>query len=589
MVAENTAKTRSWPRRGLPAAKAAARNPSRRCCRRGPTLPSIATTLSDARPAAEAVWFAPGAADLSRLPMRSEAFEDTWHGITTGQWPNRKPAKAPGKGGNQIFIDLALERHREQEAVLDEIRQQGTQWFGGEDEDGHFVPAFTEVGRRTALAGAHVVRRIVALTEKRPLSGAGKGAVARQFRKECALLDDYVVLNSRVRSAIRVDNEMVWNSWTDVYSWLVHLLNEGTIPLIPHLAVCKRSADGKIRRPHFIILLPVGDEVRGDGRCRGEARGLMKAVEHGWIRALSGDFGGASNSRKIKSPTAPRNLVGIFNQHDFQTLNQMAETLDCSRPDYRRLAAEEAGLDLRKSNSVFDDTRERAWPMTARLCDLGDARYARWLDDEEEFANGLYAVLIDGAIMRHSGDKPVEAIERIVMAVSRRVARDWDPTQVSRPPDRGVIQLPPDMPIEEKWVLSGQRSSSMVLCHTIEEMADDIAKIEASGRAARPVDMIDEGWTKTTVSRRFDAALLLFHYRSHPVAGKKGTDPSIKTAIDPVNIPSSPFEPAIASPAIVGHRLILAARPARLLESRQPSPLTPWTPISQPESPRCRL
>lgn len=489
--------------------------------------PANPSSLPVARPASDAVWFAPGADDLSRLPEKARVFEEVWGHLADGTWPRGNVRKANGAGrGDRAFADLAIDRQREQERNLEEIRREGFVWGGGDDEDGHFIPAFTELGRRTAISGAHLIRRIVAGTERRPLSGRGKGAVTRQLRKECAMFDDYVVLSAKVRGVIRIDNDQVWKSWADVHSWLAYLLKEGHIPCIPHMAVCKRSADGKIRKPHFLIFLPLGDEVRGDGRCKGRTRGLMHAVENGWIRALSGDAGGASNPRKIKNPTSPRMLVGIFNQSSFLTLGEMAETLDCSRPDDRRLAAERSGLDEKASNSIFTETHTAAWPKVAQLCDLGDARYLRWLADEELFAAGLFDVMMPFAMARNSGDKPLKAIEAIVWAVCRRVARDWDPHKVSRPPDRGVMGLPADMPLagkDGKWAASGKWSSAKIMCETIEAMADEIVLIESSGRAARPVDLIEAGWAKATVGRRFDAAMLLSFYRSQPVEGKKGT------------------------------------------------------------------
>lgn len=528
-------------------------------CRRGPELlpsPANPSSLPVARPASDAVWFAPGADDLSRLPEKARVFEEVWDNLTSGRWPRGAEKRKPSSGGSQAHIDRALKAHREQEEILHEIRQQGFEWFGGEDEDGHFVPAFTEIGRRTALAGAHLIRRIVAYTERKPMSGTGKGAVTRQLRKEAALIDSYVVLSSRVRGVIRVDNEQVWKSWTDVYSWLRYLYAEGIIPCLPHLAVCKRSVDGQIRRPHFLILLPVGDEVRGDRRCKGGARGLMRAVENGWIRALGGDPGGASNARKIKSPTSPKNLVGIFNQQQFLTLGELAEVLDCRRLDDRRAAADQAGLDIKRSNSVFTEAQDTAWTMVPRMCDMKDPRYPRWVSDRATFRTELFGILIGPAVARHSGDKPVRAIEKIVMAVCAKIARYWDPTKVSRPPDRGVMGLPADMPLageDGKWVASGKWSSAKVLSKTLTAMATEIAIIEASGRPATEVDLVaTKRWSKTTVYKRFDDAMWLRNSQSTPVAGKKRTTPSIKSAIDPENIPTAHcFEPEmIVSPLI---------------------------------------
>lgn len=524
-----------------------------------PPAPAAGDIPAPPRPASESLWFAPGAADLSRLPERSTWFEDVWHGLTSGAWP-RGVVKKQRTGGDPAFIDRALKLHRQQEEMLAEIRTDGFVWLGGDDDDGHYIPSFTEVGRRSAVEGAHVVRRIVALTERKPMSGTTKCAVVRELRKEAAMLADYVVLNERVRGVIRVDNDMIFKSWADVHSWLVYLVGEGEIPCLPHLAVAKRSTDGSIHKPHFLILLPVGDEVRGDKRCRSGTRGLMKAVENGWIRALKGDPGGASNGRKIKSPTSPRMLVGIFNQQIFMRLEEMAETLDCRRFDDRRTAADQSGIDLKRSNDVFDETRERAWPKVAQLCDLGDPRYPRWLADEETFATGLYDVMIGPAVARHSGDKPVEAIKKIVMLVCRRVARDWDPKRVSRPPDRGAMGLPSDMPLEGengKWVASGKWSSAKILCETLEAMADEIDRIEVSGRAARKVDLVDsEKWSKSTVNRRFDDAVLLSFYRCQPVAGKKGTIHPASTAVEPADVASDPCcngevgSTQIASPSI---------------------------------------
>lgn len=295
------------------------------------------------------------------------------------------------------------------------------------------------------------------------------------------------------------------------------------------MAICKRSVDGKIHRPHIFVFLPIGDEVRSDCRCKGKARGLMKAVRNGWIRALKGDAGGASNPRKIKSPTCPDMLVAIFQQHKFMTLGEMAETLDCRRLDDRRMAA------------------DAAWEMASRMCDLGDPRYPKWVADRELFRRAAFDILIGPAIARHSGDKPIRAIERIVAAVCARIARDWDPEQVSRPPDRGAMCLPADMPLEKKWNLTGPWSGGKRRSKTVVRMAAEIAVIEATGRPATEVDIVDTKKFGKAVYRRLDEAMALHILQSHSVAGKKGTDPIIETAVD---APSISLSTSIESPSI---------------------------------------
>ena len=397
-----------------------------------------------AAPSAPAVWFAPGADDLSRMPEKARLFDDAFHGISTGEWPDSKKKRPKTQSsGKTEFRDLGLALHREQEAILREIRDEGFVWLGG-DNNGHYIPAFTELGHRTKLAGGHVIRRIVAMTERKPLSGRDKGAIERELRKEAAMLAEYVVLNPRVRGCIRVDNDLVFKSWADVHSWLFWLLEEGVIPCLPHLAVAERSADGSVYHPHFLILLPVGDEVHWDRRKRGGQRGLFRAVMTGWTRALKGDPGGIKNALKIKSPISPKMATAIFNQHKYLTLREMAESLDCRRFDDRRAAQEDSGLG-KVSNEIFTETRAVAWPAVAKMADLGDPRYPKWVADRKMLCSGLFKSLIPAALARWSGDNTPNSIRCVVWHVCKRVARDWDPARESPPPDRGVMDLPDEL------------------------------------------------------------------------------------------------------------------------------------------------
>jgi hypothetical protein len=478
-------------------------------------------TRVPARPAAAAVWFAPGAADLSHLPEREGFFEDVWHGLTSGEWPRGRRKCHKGGSGDPYYRDWAFALHRDQDKILVEIRNEGFKWFGG-DVDGHHVPEFTEVGRRTDIPGAYVIRRIVAQTGRHPLSGQTKGVVVKELRKQAALFNDYIVLNRRVRGVIRADVDRTFLSWEHVYSWLTYLYDEGEIPCLPHAAVCRRNVDGRIENPHFLILLPIGDEVRWDRRCRRRARGLFRAVENGWVRALGADRGGISNSLKIKNPCSPRMLVGIFNQSTFLSLRDMAAVLDCGRFDDRKLAADASGLPLKKSNEIFDEVRAQAWPTVARMADTHDPRYPLWCADRELMFSGMFDMLAPPAVARWSGEKTASAIETVVRYVCRRLADTWDRKRVSAPPDRGVMGLPAEMPIEIKWKKSGQWSSGKRRSETIDAMAAEIDRIELAGRPARRDDLIDtKKWSKASVYRNFDYAVLLSFYQSQPVEGKK--------------------------------------------------------------------
>ena len=202
------------------------------------------------------------------------------------------------------------------------------------------------------------------------MSGMTKGQVVRQLRKEAALISDYVVLNAKVRGCIRVDNDMNFESWNDVHNWLFWLLEEGTIPFLPHLAVCKRSVDGSVVRPHFFILLPVGDEVHWDKRKRGGQRGLFRAVANGWTRALRGDPGGIKNLLKIKSPTAPRMLVGSSIRCRYASWPN-GRILGLPQIDDRRAATGNSGLQSRsrtrslRRHASSPGRLWRSWPTLA--------------------------------------------------------------------------------------------------------------------------------------------------------------------------------------------------------------------------------
>ena len=228
---------------------------------RCPAPPTPVEVRAEAKPADAAIWFAPGAADLSRLPEKAGFFEDAWAGISSGEWPDSKKKTKRKTGGKPEFRDLGVALHREQEDILREVRNEGFVWLGGEDDDGHYVPAFTELGHRSKVAGAHVIRRIVAMTNRRPMSGMTKGQVIRELRKEAALISDYVVLNSKVRGCIRVDNDMNFKSWNDVHNWLFWLLEEGTIPFLP--APCSlQTLRRRFGRP-AALLHPAAGRRRG--------------------------------------------------------------------------------------------------------------------------------------------------------------------------------------------------------------------------------------------------------------------------------------------------------------------------------------
>ena len=136
--------------------------------------------------------------------------------------------------------------------------------------------------------------------------------------------------------------------------------------------------------------------------------------------------------------------------------------------------------------------------------------------------SGLFHSLIPAALDRWSGDKAPNSIRAVVWHVCRRVARDWDPNRVSPPPDRGVMGLPDEMELKAKQVASGQWSSAKRLSETLDAMADEINRIEATGHAARKADLIETTkWSRATVNRRFDDAVVLAYYRAQPVSGKK--------------------------------------------------------------------
>lgn len=136
--------------------------------------------------------------------------------------------------------------------------------------------------------------------------------------------------------------------------------------------------------------------------------------------------------------------------------------------------------------------------------------------------SGMFDMLAPPAVARWSGEKTATAIETVVRYVCRRLADTWDPKRVSAPPDRGVMGLPTEMPIEIKWEKSGRWSSGKRRSETIDAMAAEIDRIELTGRPARRNDMIDtKKWSKASVYRNFDYAVLLSFYQSQPVEGKK--------------------------------------------------------------------
>ncbi len=488
--------------------------------------------VKDIPVAAPPVWFAAGADDLSRLSMEAESFEDTYYGLSSGEWPKGRPEKKKTgrrSSGDPFFIERAQRENRETDEILHEIRSDGFVWIAGNDPDGHWIPGFREIGRRTAIPAAHVLRRVAALVERRPVSGNSKGVADRLLRKEAALLEEYVTRNSRVAGIIRVDNDMTFSSWAHVSSWLQYLLDEGEIPCKPHLGIAKRTYGSQIIKPHFLILLAPGDEVRMDRRCKRGPRGLLRAAEIGWTRALRGDPGGLSNPTKFKNPLSPMMTVGIFNQQHFPALSEMVETLDCRRFDERKIAAEAADLDQRQSNQIFDDTRHAGWKLVPKMANLGDPRYPQWVADRTLFAEECFGILAPPAVARYSGDKTTKQIEAIVRIVCANLAKKWNPDRVSQPPDRGAMQLRAEMPIKEKRDASGKWSSAKRMCQTIDAMAEEITRIEATGRTARQIDLIDSGiWSESTVKRRFDAAFLLSWARCQPVSGKKDTPHPVK-------------------------------------------------------------
>ncbi len=243
----------------------------------------------------------------------------------------------------------------------------------------------------------------------------------------------YVEGNKKVMGFIRLDIDAIFSSWGHL-SDLIHDLG---VPL-PHIGVGGRMDDGRIRNPHLIWLLPLGNGIRtGQGALRAPTA-LYRAVGRGLCKALlsiGADPGGLSNQMRVKNPLSPHWSTCILNDAMPMSLSDLASWVDIQvkasalTQAYVELTAERDGIPAVESNRAFIAFRQAAFETLKGWYRSGDSRML--LTDREDLAISLtFALRRQARAALSCGRKPRQAMA-ILQRVCRFAAEHFDPDKVA--------------------------------------------------------------------------------------------------------------------------------------------------------------
>lgn len=362
--------------------------------------------------------------------------EERWLRDVMAGWPTPRRGKVTPE--NEIFIERAVTRRE----LIHRRLAEGFKFDGGMI-GGRWREAFSETGLRSDAS--HVLRRIVQLTPRQSAMqvGRSKDVMWGTDAKIFGLDEPWIVLNSEVRGAFRIDLDHVFPSWEA----LRYEFEQLRLPCLPHVVVGFEDEEGRIERPHALFLLPYNGGVwfSDDARCRTDIMSYWRGVHAGITKTLlplGADPGALSNSMRTKNPLSPFWSIAIWNETTFPNLTEWSDWVD-TRTDRRKMIRESAsmlaGADRKASNILF--ATFQAWTYeTLKALHLAEGTdYLRAIrtGDRDALAKLLFYALVPRASESAAHPKQAQAI--LYRVVDYAAAR-WDPArcQPDQTKDRGA-------------------------------------------------------------------------------------------------------------------------------------------------------
>ncbi len=351
-------------------------------------------------------------------------------------WPSPKSGKVTPE--NQVFIERAVTRRE----LIHRRLAEGFAFHGG-TIGGRWREAFSERGLRSDAS--HVLRRIVQLTPRQSAMqvGRSKDVMFSTDAKILGLDEPWLVLNSEVRGAFRIDLDHVFPSWAA----LRYEFEQLRLPCLPHVVVGFEDENGRIERPHAIYLLPYNEGVwfSDDVRCRKDVMAFWRGVHAGITKSLlplGADPGALSNAMRTKNPLSPFWSIAIWNETTFPNLSEWEDWVD-TRTDRRKMIRESAATlataDRKASNVLFTTFQAWAYEILAALHRAGDTAYLEAIrtGDRDALAKLLFYALVPRA--SQSADHPRQA-QAILYRVVDYASVRWDPDRCKpdQTKDRGA-------------------------------------------------------------------------------------------------------------------------------------------------------
>lgn len=216
------------------------------------------------------------------------------HEAAAGQGPTPEQA---------IFGDMARERRRSLEALIELRWTRGFIWRGGPFAGSHEYRRGPFVYRGLVSDEHPILKLLVASTRraKHLRTGDTKAESEESDSKLLALDSAYCETNKLMRRVLRVELDLIFPSWTALEAAIA----EAGVPR-PNITVGHQDSHGRIHRPHLFWL--VSDAVPFTARASKVHQGLFLAVLRSLtaeLLPLGADPGGLSNAHRHKSPLSP--------------------------------------------------------------------------------------------------------------------------------------------------------------------------------------------------------------------------------------------------------------------------------------------
>lgn len=400
-------------------------------------------------------------------------------------WNDTRHSRGPLTDETRTFIDRA---HRRRELIRDRLTY-GFVFRGGEVA-GRLRAPFREAGLRSDES--HVLRRIVhaAPRTSRLQSGRSKEVMAGTDAKIFGLDEPYIVLNGEVRSVFRIDLDHVFPCWDALRYELERL----PLPCLPHVAVGFEAEDGKIERPHLLILLPYNGGVwfSDDARCRKDIMALWRAVLAGITKALlplGADPGALSNPMRIKNPLSPFWSYRTWNETTFPNLTDWAGWVDTGTSRDRMIresAAALSGADKKASNVLFATFQQWVWTALREFDHGADPAYVGAIQrkDRDALAEVLFGALVGRASAAAETPKQAQAI---LYRVVTYAADHWDPSRCLRDAarDRGACanEVEGVVGVAARQAVGGRHAATLNKARKAEIIRSAIEAAKAAGEA----------------------------------------------------------------------------------------------------------